>query len=176
MTEEELLNQLTTEVDLSKVETSFPLLKSGIVKCNVAKCNLQRDTEKKGDDAKPYYLIEYNLAQPWTTVPHNGAEVKTINPGDRGSKIVERVYIGKYTDKDTNEEKWYGIDRIAKLYETVFGRKAGAGTTIPQAAIEVIGQEVLLDLLFEPKPMNRETKEVYGPRTSVRGYVKKSTS
>lgn len=165
----DILNEMNA-VDLSKVETGFPLLASGVVPANIVKCEMKRDVEKKGDAAKPYCYIEYTLAQPWKTCGHDGP-VTTIEVGKRGSKFNERVYIGKYNDKETGEEKWYGMDRLLLLREAVFGRKINPGEQF--VPTELIGQSVQVRLKFEPAPVNKDTKEVYGPRTSVDGYVKK---
>lgn len=165
----DILNEMNS-VDLSKVETGFPLLASGVVKTNIVKCEMRRDVEKKGDSAKPYCYVEYTLSQPWKTSGHDGP-VKEIAPGGRGATFNERVYIGKYNDKNTGEEKWYGLDRVLLLREAVFGRKINPGEQFNPT--ELIGQEVQVRLKFEPAPVNKDTKEVYGPRTSVDGYVKK---
>ena len=94
LSEQDILNQLN-DVDLSKVETSFPLLAPGIVPLTIGKVELRRDVEKKGMDAKPYYFVEYSLAQPWKTIAFDGVESKPVNPGDRGATFNERIYIIK---------------------------------------------------------------------------------
>lgn len=169
MTEQEILDQMQ-DIDLSKIETSFPMLATGMVTANIGKCELRRDVDKKGDDAKPYWFLEYSLTQPWKTVAWEGTPSKPVNPGDRGSKLQERIYIGKYIDKNDGTEKWYGLDRLTKMREAVFG-KAPEGTRF--VAPEMIGQDIILSLTFNPKPMNKDTKETYGPRTEISGYVKK---
>lgn len=164
--------QQVNEIDLSTVETSFPLLASGAVKATVVSAKWDKaDSKKKAGQTNTFALIEYALAQPWKTSGHDGP-VKTINPGDRGSKIIERVYVGKFIDeKDDNKEKWYGVDRLTKLREAIFG-KAPEGTKL--VLDELIGQEVTLRLLFEAAPVNKDTKEVMGPRTQVQDYVRKA--
>lgn len=172
MSEAEIMSMLT-DVDLSKVETSFPILASGLTQVNIAKCELRRDVDKKGDEAKPYFYIEYALANPWKTVAQNGEPSKVINPGDRGSSFNERIYVGKYTDKKDGTEKVYGLDRLAKLREAAFGKAPEGQRFIP---MEMIGQTITIDLIYEPAPKNKDTGEVYGPRTSVKNYIKKSKS
>src|SRR6187402_298023 len=169
LSEQDILNQLN-DVDLSKVETSFPLLAPGIVPLTIGKVELRRDVEKKGMDAKPYYFVEYSLAQPWKTIAFDGVESKPVNPGDRGATFNERIYIGKYNDKNTGEEKWYGLDTIAKLREAALG-KAAEGTKFISA--ELIGQQIMARLQFEPAPRNKDTGETYGPRSSIAAYIKK---
>ncbi len=116
--------------------------------------------------------MSYSLALPWKTIAHDGVPAKDVNPGDRGSTMTERIYIGKYIDeKDNNTEKWYGVDRIAKLREAVFGKAADGSKFIP---MEMIGQTITLKLKFNPKPINKDTKEEYGPRTEIDGYVRKA--
>jgi len=169
-TELEILNELNS-VDLSKVETSFPMLASGVVTASVVKCEFRRDTERKGDDAKPYCYVEYTLAQPWKTVEHDGIVSRPIGLGERGAQFNERVYVGKYNDKQTNEEKWYGLDRLAKLREAAFGKASAGARFTPE---EMVGQTITLRLKFDPAPRNKDTGEVYGPRTSVDGYLRKA--
>lgn len=170
----DILDQMNA-IDLSKVETSFPLLATGVVEAQIQECEFKRDTEKKGDDAKPYLFVKYALTQPWKTVPHDGAEAKNLNPGDRGMTVTESIYIGTYVDKN-GDTKPYGVDRIALLRECVTGQKAAAGTGIKTVPDAVRGQVVLLKLKFDPAPRNNKTNEVYGPRTSVDGYVRRKAS
>jgi hypothetical protein len=167
MSEELDIMQQMDAIDLSKVETDFPLLATGVVSAQIQTCEWKRDTEKKGDDAKPYCRVKYNLTQEWKTSGHN-ADVKVLQPGARGMTISEDIYVGKYTDKEGNEQ-WYGLDRLAKLREAVFG-KAQPGTKFNPA--EMPGQPITLRLKFDPRPVNSKTKEVYGPRTSVEDYVR----
>lgn len=162
--------QQMDNIDLAKVETDFPILATGVVQVQIQDCEFRRDTEKKGPDAKPYCYISYNLTQPWKTQSIDGSVVKEIQPGARGSTINERVYVGTYEDKKTHEEKWYGVDRLALLRECVFG-KAQPGTKFNPA--ELKGQSVTIKLLFEPRPTNEKTGEVYGPRTSVATYIRR---
>lgn len=169
--EQDILSQVN-DVDLSKVETSFPILASGIVTVTIGKCEfVTEDSKKKPGEKNTYLHVDYSLAQPWKTVPTDGIPSKPVNPGDRGSAMTERIYVGKFIDKKDGSEKWYGLDRIAKLREAVYG-KAGEGTKF--IAPEMIGQTVLLNLKFNPAPVNKDTGEVYGPRTEIAGYVRKS--
>lgn len=165
----DILQQIDN-VDLSTVETSFPLLATGNVLANIIKAEFRRDTERKGDSAKPYIYIEYSLAQPWKTVARDGNTSKVVNPSDRGSVFNERIYVGQYIDKKTGETKWYGIDHYAQLREAIFG-KATPGVKINPP--ELIGQTVTTKLLFESMTKNKNTGETYGPRTSVVGYIRK---
>lgn len=167
--EHDILSQVNA-IDLSKVETGFPILDSGLVQATILKCEMRRDTEKKGDAAKPYCYVEFALSSPHKTVAHEGPS-KVINPGDRGSTFNERIYVGKYTDKQSGEEKWYGIDRLAKLREAAIGKAAPGTNFNPQ---ELISLPITLRLKFDPAPKNKDTGEVYGPRTNVDAYVKKA--
>jgi len=168
MSDELDIMQQMDNIDLSTVETDFPLLASGIVTAQIQTCEWRRDTDKKGEDAKPYVRVKYNLTQEHKTCGHNGAEVKLIQPGARGSTISEDIYVGKYINKE-GVEAWYGVDRLTKLREAVFG-KAQPGTKFNVA--EMPGQPITLRLKSDPAPQNSKTKEVYGPRTSVDDYVR----
>ena len=95
--------------------------------------------------------------------------MKELQPGQRGMSINERVYVGTYEDKKTGETKWYGVDKLALLRECVFGKATGGTKFVPA---ELKGQSVTIKLQFEPAPRNEKTGEVYGPRTSVAGYVR----
>lgn len=158
-------------IDLSTVETDFPLLDSGVVTAQIQSCSFERDTAKKGDAAKPYLTVKYALTQPHKTTGHEGMTVKTINPGERGSTLSENIYYGNYEDKKTGEIKKYGIDRIAKLREAVFGKAETGARFVPA---EMLGQAITLRLKFDPRPTNKATGEVYGPRTEVADYVRKA--
>lgn len=169
MSDIDVLNEIQN-LDLSTVETEFPLLASGVVAAQVQECEFKRD-EDKGADAKPYLWVKYAITQPWKTVAHEGLTVKQLNPGDRGMTISQRIYIGQYDKKDGSGKAWYGLDTVAKLRESAFG-KAPAGTRLNPS--EMLGQSVLLVLKFDPAPKNSKTGEVYGPRTEVSGFVRKA--
>lgn len=158
----DILSQLQN-VDLSTVETAYPLLKSGIVSAQIGSIETEQDEGKA-----PYVHIKYTLTEPWETVPFEGRPVKTISPG---FPISERIYVQDWTDPKTGEKKNFGITRLAQLREAVFG-PATAGTKL--VLPELLGQTVTLKLKFDPAPRNKKTNEVYGPQTSVDGYVRKS--
>lgn len=167
----DILQQINS-VDLSKVETSFPILDSGLVRVNIAKAEWkQEESKKEPGKTNTYMEVQFSLAQSWRTVHHEGQISKAVNPGDRGSTFTERIYVGKYNDKNTGEEKWYGLDQVAKLRESVFG-KAAEGSRID--LLELIGQQATVKLQFEPAPKNDKTGEVMGPRTKVASYIKKA--
>lgn len=170
MSDELDIMQQMDNIDLAKVETEFPILATGPVTVQIQDCEYRRDTEKKGADAKPYLYVSYNLTQPWKTASIDGGPVKEIQPGQRGSTITERIYIGTYEDKKTGETKWYGVDKLALMRECVFG-KAPAGTKFNPG--EMKGQSLTVKLTFNPAPRNDKTGEVYGPRTEVTGYVRR---
>lgn len=163
----DILNDLNS-IDLSKVETAFPILKTGIVSATITGCEVTKDPNKP--DAKPYVLVKYSLAAPWETVSIDGAPTKAVNPG---FPFNERIYFGNYQDKTTGETKQYGVDRIAKLREAVFG-KAAPGTKF--APEELVGQSITVKLKFDPAPKNSKTGETYGPQTTVDGYMRKAAS
>lgn len=158
------------DIDLSTIETDFPLLDSGIAPAQITECEIKTEEGKKTGKPQSYLHVKYNLTAGHKTTAHEGRIVKTINPGERGSSITERIYYG-VSYKKSDEGKAYGYDRIAKLREAVFG-KATPGTKF--AAAEMLGQNISLRLLFEPSPRNSDTGEVYGPRTSVADYIRKS--
>lgn len=157
-------------IDLSKVETEFPIPAGGVLTAQIQDCEFRKDTEKKGPDAKPYLYVSYNFTQPWKTQAIDGGTSKEILPGGRGSTINERIYVGYYEDKKTGEQKTYGTDRLALLSECAIG-KAQPGQKFDANALK--GQAITLKLTFEPAPRNEKTGEVYGPRTSVSGYVRR---
>jgi len=166
MSDIDILQQMN-DIDLSKVETSFPMLDSGIADFQVKACEMRRDTDKKAD-AKPYCFIELTLTAPWRTTSFNG-DSRVINPGDRGSTINKRVYIGQYEDKNTHELKWYGIDELARFRESAYG-KAPAGTKFNPA--EMLGQNIKARLKFDPAPKGKDGT-IYGPRTEVDAFIAK---
>lgn len=162
----DILSQLQN-IDLSTVETSFPLLASGIVTAQVQECEFKRDTDKKGDSAKPYCWIKCSLTQPWQTVSHEGVESKPVSPG---FPITKRVYVGTYVDKE-GKTKWYGLDELARFRESAYGPAPQGQKFVPA---EMLGQNVVLRLAFDPSPKNDKTGQVYGPQTTIAGYVRKA--
>lgn len=170
MSDELDVMQMMDSIDLSKIETEFPIPTGGIVTAQIQDCEFRKDTEKKGPDAKPYLYVSYNFTQPWKTQSIDGSVPKEINPGSRGSTINERIYVGYYEDKKTGEQKTYGTDRLALLSECVIG-KAQPGQKFDPMALK--GQAITLKLVFEPAPRNDKTGEIYGPRTSVGSYLRK---
>lgn len=154
-------------IDLSTVETDFPLLATGLVGVQIQECEFKTN-DKSG---KPFLHVKYALTQPHKTTDHGGLPVKTINPGDRGSTLSEQIYYGNYEDKKTGEVKKYGVDKIAKLREAVFG-KAQPGDRF--SAPDMLGQALVVKLRFVPEPKNEKTGEVFGPRTEVQDYVRKA--
>ncbi len=150
-------------VDLSTVETSFPIMKGGIVQATITECTPEQDEGKP-----PYMKVGYTLAQEWTTQPLDGLPSKTINPG---FPFSERIYVQPWTDPKTGEVKNFGVTRLTLLRECVFG-KAQPGTVFnPQ---ELIGQPITVKLEFEAAPKNSKTGEVYGPQTKVATYIRKA--
>lgn len=165
----DIMSQLDS-VDLSKVETSFPILAGGVASGQVTACEFKRDTEKKAD-AKPYLFIELAITQPWSTQPREGEPGKPLNPGDRGMKTVKRIYFGDYEDKKTGETKKYGFDQMAAFRESAYG-KAAEGSKFSSIPTEMLGQNIKFVLKYDPAPKNKDTGEVYGPRTEVDRFIK----
>lgn len=162
----ELLQQIDN-IDLSTVETNFPHLATGNVLFTINDAKLTQD---EASPDKPYFEIKYALAQEWRTQPFDGAPSKPVSPGQRGSELTQRIYIGYYTARD-GTEKTYGIEQYAQLREAALGRaEPGAKINPP----ELIGQTVTLKLLFNPAPTNKDKTETYGPRTEINGYVRKA--
>lgn len=158
-------------IDLSTVETEYPLLASGIVAAQVQECEWRtEESKKKPGQMNTYLHIKVVTTQPWRSVAFEGREAKEINPG---FPITHRNYIGTFVDeRDGGKVKPYGEKLIAQLRESAFGR-APAGTRFNPA--EMLGQSVMVQLKFEPKPVNKDTGEEYGPRTSISGFVRKAS-
>lgn len=153
--------QKLNDVDLSTVETSFPLLKTGIVQATITECGPQ------SKDDKSWLELKYVLAQEWATQPHDGVPSKPVLPG---FPITERIYLNDWEDPKSGETKNFGIQRAALLRECVLGKAQPGTRFIPS---ELIGQTVMLKLKFDPAPKNKKTGEVYGPQTTVDGYIRK---
>ena len=140
-------------VDLSTVQTDFPLLKSGIVTAQIVTV--------EPDNVKGCVVIKYTLTQDWSDV-----EGKAVKPG---FPFSEFIYLQDWEDPKTGEVKNFGVQRLAQLREAIYG-KAAPGTKL--ALSELAGQTVTVRLNYNPAPTNKKTGEVYGPQTSVVGYVK----
>lgn len=155
------------DIDLSTVETDFPLLASGLCGLQIQECEAKAN-EKSG---KLFIHVKFAITQAHKTTNHGGLTVKTINPGDRGSTLNKDIYYGKYEDTKTGELKPYGLDELTRLREAVFG-KAPPGTKFNCS--EMLGQNLVGNLRFDPEPKNKKTGEVFGPRTEVASYVRKA--
>ncbi len=167
LSELDILNEIN-DVDLSKVETSYPHLMSGNVPVNITKCEFGKDDK---EDAKPYLLAEYSLANPWKTQPQPGEPSKVVEVGARGSKITQRIYIGKYESKtEPGKMETYGLTQLAQLREAVFGKAQPGDKFVPT---DLIGQQCVVTLKFDPVPKNSKTGQTYPPSTSVTGWVKR---
>lgn len=160
----DILNQIQ-DVDLSKVETSFPVLAAGIVQAVITSIEFEKRENKKGEH-NPWCIVKYTLAQPWKTQPLPDVPVRDVSIG---FPITESISIKPWTDPKTGEEKNFGLTRLAMLREAVFGRAAPGAKFVPD---ELINQPINLRLKFDPAPKNKETGEVYPPQTRVDGYVK----
>lgn len=154
-------------LDLSTVETDFPLLDSGIVSLQVQECEIKKDEEKA--DAYPYVHIKVALTAPHRTTGAAGRTVKTVSPGDRGSTLTHRIYFGTSYKKKEEGTK-FGYDAIAKFRESVFG-KAKPGDRFNPA--EMLGQDLTARLAFEESPSDKNGK-TYSPRTSIADFVRKA--
>lgn len=169
MSDIDILNEIAS-IDLSKVETSFPIPASGAVHSRITKCNWETAEGKKG--LVTFLDVEFTFEQDWHTQAMDGQPSRPLPVGSRGSKISKRIYVGKYTDKKDGTEKMYGLEEIARLREAALG-KAAEGTRFNPT--ELISQSVVIVLTFDPAPKNKDTGETYGPRTEVTRYVRKSS-
>jgi hypothetical protein len=154
---------------LSKVETSYPVLQSGIVQAQLVDFSLEMVKKKGTEETYPNASIKWSLAQPWKTVSIDNAPSKEVNPG---FIITENIYLGDWTDEKTGEVKNMGIQRLALLREAMLG-KAETGTKFNPE--ELKGNIALLKLEFNPSPRGKKG-ETFGPRTDVVTYVRKPKS
>lgn len=152
MNELDIMSALDS-VDLSTVQTSFPILKGGVVTAQIAA--IEPDNEKKR------VQVKYTLTQDWSQIDGT--------PVSQGFGFNEFIYLNDWTDPKTGEVKNFGVQRLAQLREAVLGKAApGVKFSIP----DLLGQSITLTLKYEAAPTNKKTGEVYGPQTSVSGYVK----
>lgn len=152
MNELDIMSALDS-VDLSTVQTSFPILKGGVVSAQIA--SIEADNEKKR------VQVKYTLTQEWSQV--DGIPVHA------GFGFNEFIYMNDWTDPKSGEVKNFGVQRLAQLREAVLGKAApGVKFSIP----DLLGQPITVTLKYEAAPTNKKTGEVYGPQTSVAGYVK----
>lgn len=159
----DILQQIQS-TDLAKVETDFPNLATGNVATTIVAAAWDTSTDK------PFLGLTYELTQPWKTQAHGDVASKAVNPGDRGAKFNQRIYVGQYEDGQTHETKVYGLDSVAKLFKAVFGKD----TTIKadtEGVMQLLGMPVVATLKFDPAPRNKKTGEVFGPKTEVTGWV-----
>lgn len=163
----DILNQINN-IDLSTVETEYPLLKSGMVSVQVQTCEWQTETSKKTGKDNTYLNLKVVTTQPWETVAHEGRAVRTISPG---FPITHRIYVGSYVDDKDGSPKQYGVTQVAQLREAAFGKaQSGARFNAP----EMLGQNIVVVLKFEPNPKDKDGN-TFGPRTSIDRFVAKRT-
>jgi hypothetical protein len=160
----DILQQIN-DIDLAKVETSYPIPMAGVVAATITEIELKKIENKKGE-SNPWALIKYATSQPWKTQPLENNPSRDLNPG---FVITERISLKPWTDPKTDEVKNFGITRLAQMREAIFGKAQPGAKFVVE---ELLGQTILLKLKFDPAPKNRETGEVYGPQTSVDGYNK----
>lgn len=160
----DIMEQLNS-VDLSKVETSYPVLKAGVVHAQI----VELAAVPAEGDKKPYIMAKYTLAQQWESQPLDGSPSKPISPG---FPISERIYVNDWTDPKTQEVKNFGRVRLLQLREAVLG-PIQPGQKLDFN--ELRGQSITLKLAFDPAPRGKDG-QTYGPQTSVAGYVKKAKS
>ena len=157
--------QSIQDVDLATVETSYPVLMAGVVAATIKEIEFKMIENKKGD-TNPWALIKYATSQEWKTQPMADSPSRSVTSG---FGITERISLKPWTDPKTDEVKNFGLTRLAQLREAVFGKAAPGSKFTP---VELINQPITLKLKFDPAPKNKDTGEVYGPQTSVDGYVK----
>jgi hypothetical protein len=154
------------QTDLSKIETSYPILHDGVVQATVVECQ----AVPADGDKKPHIQIKYTIAQDWTTQPHDGIPSKPVSIG---FPITERVYLNDWEDPKTGEVKNFGLVRLAQFREAIFGKATADAKLLPLE--QYIGQSIVLKLKFEAAPKNKKTGETYGPQTTVDSYIRKAS-
>ncbi len=151
MSDIDILQQIN-DIDLSTVQTGFPLLKSGVVALTIQ--SFEDDVEKKA------LKVKFVTAQPWEDI-----DGKVINPGFPQTDFIR---FNTWTDPDSGKEKNFGVERIVALRAAVFG-KAKPGDKFDRSAL--LGQQVQARLKYDPAPRNKKTQEVYGPQTTIEAYL-----
>lgn len=158
----DIMSQLDA-MNITDIETAYPLLKSGIVSAQISAISSEQDEGKP-----PYVKVEYTLAQDWETTPHEGRPIRTVATG---FPLTERIYVQPWVDPKTGETKNFGRTRLAQLREAVLGEPKDGDKLSDFTPL--MGQTIMLKLKFDPAPKNKKTNEVYGPQTTVDGYVRK---
>ncbi len=146
----DILQQIN-DIDLSTVQTGFPLLKSGVVPLTIQ--SFEDDVEKKA------LKVKLVTAAPWEDI-----DGKVIHPG---FPITDFIRFNTWTDAD-GKEKNFGVERVVNLRAAVFG-KAKPGDKFDRTAL--LGQQVQARLKYDPAPRNKKTQEVYGPQTTIEAYL-----
>jgi hypothetical protein len=158
MEDQDILNQLDS-VDLSTVETSYPLLKTGVYPTTVASCQLE---DQKAPKTGKNLVIKYTLTETAESV-----DGRQVNPG---FAIMERISLTK-TFKDDGSPKYDPLPRLAQFREAIFG-KAETGTGFMPLE-QYIGQAITIRVKHDPHSKGRDGTD-YGPQSSVNGYVRKA--
>ena len=154
--EVDILSQLDN-IDLSTVQTGFPLLKTGIVSMTITGFE-----DDRADNGTQILKVKLALAQPWQDV-----DSKTVN---QGFPMTDFIRFNEWVDPKTNEKKNFGLLRVAELRAAVMG-KAKPGDRFNRE--QLINQVVQVSLKYDPAPTNKTTKEVYGPQTTIARYITK---
>jgi hypothetical protein len=157
----DILAQLEA-ADPTKIETSYPILATGTVNAIVS--SVTADAK----DGKGFLTIKYTLAQPWHSQPIDGSEAKQIQVG---FPFNERIYFNDWEDPQSHEIKNFGMVRLAQFREAIFGKAKEGDSLMPLE--QYINQPITLNLKFEPAPKNKKSGEVYSPKTTIAGYVRR---
>lgn len=139
-------------MDLTNVETDFPVLEQGI--CDFTIANMQAETSKNGNGTN--IIVELKTAMPYKT---RKGEVK-----QPGFPLRDSIYI----PNDTTSEKGatamrMSQQKLAQLKLSVFGTQEGAFGKFEQ----YVGKTVSARLKIE-------SDEQFGDRNRVAAYVRRN--
>lgn len=157
--DQDILNELQS-FDLSKVETSYPLLKTGTYAVRVATAQLE---DQKAPKTGKNLVIKYTLTEATEAV-----DGRSVNPG---FAITERISLTR-TFKDDGSPKYDPMPRLAQFREAIFGKAEPGVQFMPLE--QYFGQELHIRVKHEPNSKGKDGTD-YGPQSNVQGYVRKAS-
>lgn len=155
----DILNQLSN-INLSSVQTSFPLLATGLYDLTVAEMKVeQQKAPKVGNNIK----IKLTTQNPSVDI-----DGKQVNPG---FPMFDTISLTK-SFKEDGSINYDPAQKLAAFKEAVTGSKEGSFGAPAEWAELYVGKTVQARVTYSPTSVDKRTQKDYGPQSRIDRYVK----